>query len=267
MPDKAVKCRMDAMRIALVASSLALLNSTAFGQNAARSLVFEVASVKPSQSVVGPDANNRFAFVPAGITARNTTLKRLVAEAYRLQSQQVLGPSWLDQGEYDIDAKAAGPVGKEDLALMLRTLLSERFRLTHHSETKELRVYELVTDKSGPKIHAIKEGETPPIGAGLHFHGDLRQFADLLAIQLTILLPDDPGRPGRAGGAPVPVLDKTGLPGTYDFSVDIKPEPGSDMFALWQEVLRDKLGLRLYSRRSEMDVLVVDSADRVPTAN
>jgi uncharacterized protein (TIGR03435 family) len=62
-------------------------------------------------------------------------------------------------------------------------------------------------------------------------------------------------------------LDKTGLPGIYDFGVDIRPEPGSDMFTLWQRVLKDQMGLRLESRRGDVDVLVVDGAERVPTAN
>jgi uncharacterized protein (TIGR03435 family) len=226
------------MRAALVVSSLVLLNLTASGRSAAKASAFEVASVKPSQRALGPDANNLFAFEPAGISARNVTLRRLVAEAYRLQLSQVLGPAWLDQSEYDIEAKASGAVDKEQLALMLRTLLAERFRLAQHRETKELRVYELVTDKAGPKIQAIKDGETPANAVGLHFHGDLRLFADFLAIRLAISVSDDPGRPGRASGPPVPVLDKTGLPGIYDFGVDVKPEPGSDTFNLWQRVLR-----------------------------
>ncbi len=95
----------------------------------------------------------------------------------------------------------------------------------------------------------------------------MRQFADLLALQLTIPSSDDPGRPARASGPPVPVLDKTGLDGIYDFDVDIKPELGSHMFTLWQRVLQDKMGLRLESRRGEVSVLVVDDARKVPSAD
>ncbi len=138
------------MRVALGLSCLVLLNSAAVAQSA-KIMAFEVASVKPSQQLAGPDANNRFAFRPAGITARNVTLRRLVAEAYRLQLNQVLGPSWLDQNEYDIEAKADGPKTKEQLASMLQALLNERFKLAQHRETRTLRVYELVTDKGGPK--------------------------------------------------------------------------------------------------------------------
>jgi uncharacterized protein (TIGR03435 family) len=63
------------------------------------------------------------------------------------------------------------------------------------------------------------------------------------------------------------VLDKTGLPGTYEFGLDIKPELGSDVFTIWQRFLKDKVGLRIDSRKGAVDVLVVDSAEQVPTAN
>jgi len=255
-----------ARRLAVIMSSLALLGVMSFGQSAAP-LTFDVASVKPSQSVVGPDANNRFAFTPSGMTARNATLRRLVAEAQHLQLRQVLGPGWLDQNEYDIEAKAAGPITRDQLAAMLRALLSERFHLKQHRDSRELRVYELVPDKGGPKIHPSNEGDAPEVAPGMRFHGEMRQLADLIAVQLTIVVPDDPTRPGRAGGTPTPVLDKTGLTGTYDFSVDIRPEPGSDILTLWQRTLRDKLGLRLESSRAEVELVVVDSADRVPSLN
>ena len=88
----------------------ALLNVAAFGQSGAKAPTFEVASVKRSQSVAGPDADNQIVFAPAGITARNATLRRLVAEAYRLQLRQVLGPNWLDQIEYDMEAKPSAPL-------------------------------------------------------------------------------------------------------------------------------------------------------------
>lgn len=254
------------MRMALMASFFAFLNSTAFCQDAGNPVAFDVASVKPSQRILGPGANNHITFAPAGITAKNATLRRLVAEAYRLQMNQILGPAWLDQREYDIEAKAGAPATKEQLARMLQPLLAERFKLTQHRETKELRAYELVVDKAGPKIHPSQEGEASGSPTGLHFHGDLRHFADLLAVQQSIALTDDPRRPGRASGPPAPVLDQTGLPGIYDFTVDIRPEPGADMFSLWQRVLKEQIGLRLDSRKTPVGVLVVDAAEQLPTS-
>jgi uncharacterized protein (TIGR03435 family) len=228
---------------------------------------FDVASVRPSQHVVGPDYNNQLTYSPTGVRGRNVTPQRLIAEAYQVQMNQVLGPGWIDKNEYDIDARSAGIGTKEEHALMLRSLLAERFHLKEHSETRDMRVYELITSKSGSRIHPVSDGETPPAGAGFRFHGDLRQFADLLAVQLSIPASDNPAEPARASASPIAVLDKTGLPGIFDFSVDIHPELGTDMFALWQRALEDQLGLKIESRKGNVAVIVVDEAARVPTEN
>lgn len=54
---------------------------------------------------------------------------------------------------------------------------------------------------------------------------------------------------------------------TSVFSLEIKPEAGADPFILWQRVLQGELGLRLASRRGAVDVLVIDNAEKTPTAN
>jgi uncharacterized protein (TIGR03435 family) len=171
--------------------------------------------VKPSQPLSGRITTTNWHFQKLGLRARNVTLRRLVAEAYRLQLRQVIGQNWLDQNEYDIEAQVARAVPKEELVLMLRSLLADRFDLKQHGETRNMRAYELVTDKAGPKIQPMKAGEGPRTGTGFHFHRDMRQLADLIAIQLTIPAPEDPTRPALAGGAPAPVLDKRALSGIY----------------------------------------------------
>ncbi|HWD98344.1 MAG TPA: TIGR03435 family protein [Bryobacteraceae bacterium] len=242
------------------------LSSAAMGQPS-RTRVFEVASVKPSARLAGPDYNNQLTISQSGITARNATLRRLVAEAYGLQVRQISGPGWLDQNEYDLEARTGEPVERKELDLMLRALLADRFQLRQHHEQREMRVYELVVDKGGPKIQPAKNGETPRSGSGFHFRGSLRQFADLLAVQLSIPISDDPAQPARAGGPMVPLLDKTGLTGIYDISADLKPETGLDSFSLWQRILREQLGLRMESRRERVETLVVDEAAKMPAAN
>ncbi len=258
---------LKAMRALSILISFALSSSVAVGQVSTTAAAFDVASVKPSQHLVGPDYNNQLSYSPTGIIARNVTLKRLVAEAYQLQLNQVLGPSWLDKNEYDIEARSAGVCTREQHALMLRSLVAERFKLTQHSEMREMRVYELVIGKSGAKIRPIGDGENPTARAGFHFHGDLRQFADLLTVQLSIPAPVNPAEPARASASPILLLDKTGLPGIFDFSVDIHPELGTDMFTSWQRALEDQLGLRIESRKGNVTVLVVDAAERIPTEN
>ena len=258
---------LKAMRALSILIPFALSSSVAVGQALTTVPAYDVASVKPSQHLVGPDSNNQLSYSPTGIIARNVTLKRLVAEAYQLQLNEVLGPSWLDKNEYDIDARSAAVGTREQHALMLRSLLAERFKLTQHSEMREMRVYELVIGKSGAKIRPISDGENPTARAGFHFHGDLRRFADLLAVQLSIPASDNPAAPVRASASPIPVLDKTGLPGIFDFSVDIHPELGTDMFTSWQRALEDQLGLRIEGRKGNVAVLIVDEAARIPTEN
>ena len=152
---------------------------------------------------------------PDGFTGRNVTLRRLVAEAWQCQLDQVFGPPWLDHNEYDIATRMPEGASKEQISLMLRSLLSERFRLKEHSDTLQMRVYELMIGQGGPRIHPIAPGSAVTGGSGVRFRGDMRHFADLLAVQFSIPAADSPNVPARAGGAPIPVLDKTGLQGIY----------------------------------------------------
>ena len=228
--------------------------------------VFDVASVKRSPRPVGPDYNNKITYTPAGITARNATLRRLAAEAWRVQLNQVIGPNWLDEVEDDLDGRSDHPASAEETDLRLRALLIDRFHLQQHPESREMRVYELTTAKTGAKIHPVNEGDAADATGGFHFRGRMRQFADFLTVQFSIPAVNDPSQPSRAGGPRIPVLDKTGLSGTYDFNADIRPEPGTDSFTLWKRKLPD-LGLAIESRKGPVDVIVIDSADRNPSAN
>ena len=129
-----------------------------------------------------------------------------------------------------------------------------------------MRVYELKVGKNGPKIKPLAEGQ-PHAGAGFHFHGDMRQFADLLALQFSIPAAENPNTPVRAGGPAIPMLDRTGLSGIFDFSVNIHPEMGTDAFTSWGRVLDEQLGLRIESRKTDVEVRVIDDATKIPTAN
>ena len=95
----------------------------------------------------------------------------------------------------------------------------------------------------------------------------MRKFADFLAVMFTMPAASSPSEPVIAGGPQIPVLDKTGLTGIYDFSVDMRPELGTDGFTSWQRVLQDQLGLKIESRKENVSVMVIDEAAKVPTAN
>ena len=114
---------------------------TSVAQVPAQAPLFEITSVKRSQSSVGADYNNRLTYSQSAFNARNATLKALIVEAYRLQRSQVLGPAWIDQDEYDIEARSNGSSSHEQIATMLRGLLSERFNLRQHTENRVMRVF------------------------------------------------------------------------------------------------------------------------------
>jgi uncharacterized protein (TIGR03435 family) len=233
-------------------STLSICWLVFFGQE------FSVASVKTSQFSLGRDHNNQIAISPNGFSARNSTLKRLIVEAYSVQPFRVVGPNWLDANEYDVEARADGSSTPEQIRLMLRLLLSERFGLKIHRESKPLQVYELVVEKGGPKI---------PTAAGkAAFQGTIEQFCNLLAIKLTIHVMDDPTKPGMAGGPPIPVVDKTGLTGIYEIPSDVSPEPGADMFTVWQRKLHE-IGFKLESRKAPVELILVDHAEKAPVSN
>ena len=252
------------MRLSLFTAPLILLGVIAFARAQPTKSSFEVASVRRSQREVGPDYNNQITYSPGGFTGRNVTLRRLVAEAWQCQLDQVFGPPWLAQNEYDIAARVPEGVSKEQISLMLHNLLFDRFHLKEHGETRQMRVYELMIAQGGPRIHPIPPTSTETVGSGLHFRGDMRRFADLLAVQFSIPAADSPNVPARADGSPVPVLDKTGLQGIYQFSVDLRPELGTDAFTAWKRALEDQLGLKIVSRKAGIPVVVVDDAEKNP---
>src|SRR3569833_547579 len=102
-------------------------------------------------------------------------------------------PGWIDRSEYDVEARMPAGADRQKIALMLRSLLADRFHLKEHSETREMRVYEMTVGKGGPKIQPVKPGALEdPAQSGFHFRGDMREFADLLAVQFSIPAPSDP---------------------------------------------------------------------------
>ncbi len=103
---------------------------------------FEVASIKPNisgtnmVSIMAPPNGGR-------LTARNVSLRQLITYAYKIRNFELAGgPGWMDSERYDVTAKAEdGASGRNQLQLMTRTLLEDRFQLMLHHETNEVPVY------------------------------------------------------------------------------------------------------------------------------
>jgi uncharacterized protein (TIGR03435 family) len=277
------------MRRAIVVAGLAclfLVAPDAVRGQAPPKLEFEVASVKPAApgqigftTRGGPGTSD-----PGRITFVNTPLQRIFLRAYGITAYEMAGPSWMETAKYDIVAKIPQGATTEQLAIMLQNLLSERFRLTLHQETRQIPVYELVIGRSGSKLKesdlsastpsapdgplkAGKDGfpEPPPgrptivrytVGGSERMVGR-QQTLDQIAQMLG----------GYAGNH---VVNKTGLTGEYDFTLQFasNDSPADQEFApsLFTAV-QEQLGLRLDKAKGSVDVLVIDNLDRVPTAN
>jgi uncharacterized protein (TIGR03435 family) len=202
--------------------------------------------------------------------ATNVTLESMIRLAYRIQESQLVGgPSWIHSDRFDIVAKSPQGAPGSEFGLRMQALLTERFNLTLHRETRELSVYALVSDgATGPQLTPSpidceawargRNGQPPPAAppgqrptCGISATPGRLTGGSITMPQLAQALSRYTGRM---------VVDRTGLAGGFDF--DLEFETGAPIFT----ALQQQLGLRLDSQRALVDVLVIDSAAQ-PTAN
>src|SRR5437667_443358 len=109
-------------------------------------------------------------------TMVGATLRMLLQNGYSRANNTPLGgqlqvinaPNWIDSERYDINAKAdcsGGTLSREQLQLMIQSLLEDRFQLKSHMETRELPVYNLVVGKDGPKMKKSEDQTPSPFAA------------------------------------------------------------------------------------------------------
>jgi uncharacterized protein (TIGR03435 family) len=273
---------------------------TVGGQTPDSGLTFEVASVKPSAPEEagwysmtkvdgGPGTSD-----PGQVTYSNISLMNLLGRAYEVNSYQVSGPPWLDAPDtrYDIAAKIPPGTTPEQFKVMLRNLLADRFRMTLHHESRELPVYELVAGKNGPKFKASAASQSPTgapaLAPGESPKIDQNGFPQLDRPGMVTMMTTDHKARLTAKAQPIsrlvsllsgqlhsPVVDKTGLQGTYDFMLEYAPDGGLGRAADGQNdslpnlvtVVQEQLGLKLEQKKAPLDFLVIDHVERVPTEN
>jgi uncharacterized protein (TIGR03435 family) len=263
------KCLLFAVAVAAIAGPILLgLVTPTHAQtivSAPRRLVFDVASIKPSKN----SANGNVVDIAQGgqrFTATNAPLRLLIMMAYDVNVRQISGgPGWLNSDCYDIEAKPERPASREQIRLMLQSLLADRFNLKLHKETRELPMYVLTAENYQSHLHENKAGGEPHIRRG---RNGQTVFENAPIFQLTWFLSLRLRRE---------VLDKTGLKGNYDFELawipDVPgrgdgadnpaPDPtGPSVFA----ALHEQLGLRLTATKGPLGILVIDHADK-PSAN
>src|SRR5262245_35439991 len=116
---------------------------------ASAQLRFDVASIRPTT-----DRHDESLIVnPGGLIYSRVSLKDCLESAYSVKRYQISGPDWLETQLFDITARVEGNHSKDEIMLMLQTLLADRFNLALHREQKELPVYALLVGKNGSKLH------------------------------------------------------------------------------------------------------------------
>ena len=259
---------MGAINIAVLATSVLVALA---GQSIAR---FEIASVKISRSSQPGGLED---YVPSAGQVRvvNETLRQVIRSAYGFEINRILGgPEWIDADRFDIQARAAAAVEREELMAMVRTLLVDRFRLVARVEPRQQQIWLLVPVAAGGATGAQLRVAAPGCtsGCGRISAGPGRMSGRSVSLEqlATMLAP----RVGRV------VVNRTGLDGLVDSDLEwgldeaqaaalasLTPPgaapPAADpsrpgIFTALQEQLR----LRLASAVGPVDVLVIDSVER-----
>jgi uncharacterized protein (TIGR03435 family) len=233
---------------------------------------FEVATIKPS----APDAQGKVLTLRGReFFAVNFTLDGLVSFAYDLHPKQITNAApRMESDKFDITGlpNVPGQPNSAQLKIMVRKLLTERFKLSFHHDRKELSVYALTVNKSAPKI-ARSDADAgslpslffPALGKLNVRNATIPEFTQLM--QSTVL--------------DRPVVDQTGLTGRYDFTLNWTPDesqfgglgtkvpPPSDkaeappsLFTAVQE----QMGMKLEATKAPVDVLVIDHVEK-PSEN
>jgi uncharacterized protein (TIGR03435 family) len=221
---------------------------------------FEVAVVKAGGPVQGDLIYINTGRIANGVvTLANATLSDCLKFAYSLTTEeQIAGPDWIKEKQvrFEVTAKAAAETPDGQLLLMLRRLLEERFQMTLHKERREITHDELIVGKNGPKLKESTVGPGEATGAArLDGITSNRMQMNKLAMLLSRM-------------TRMPVLDKTGLDGFYQFDLRYANEavPEGENPSIFTAV-QEQLGLKLESRKGPVEVLVVDRAQQIPVEN
>jgi len=218
---------------------------------------FNAASIKPKNSggCLGGGCGVRF--LPGMVSSfpGGTSTRDIIWAAYHLSPYQLSGgPGWLDSDMFDLEAKAETPTDENGLKLMLQTLLSQRFKLVLHHETREVPVYDLTVGKSGVKPHELKEGEPPQqfVSAAAALPGAPAVMLVFNGVQEFAVKSGSNSRANLGR----PVVDKTGLDGRYLFTFSW------DRNEDYMDAVEEQLGLKFIPRKAALDFYVIDHIEK-----
>jgi uncharacterized protein (TIGR03435 family) len=226
---------------------------------------FEATSIKPNNSGAPRVYKEPFAFSPEGrLTATNVTLVDIIVRVYptrRIQMQG--GPYWIDSDRFDIVAEsdaAAGPLEPGQWQTMVQAMVEDRFKLKYHREAQEKQVYTLVVANEALKLEPSKDGEVTSLTPGEHGQMIFRRMsvAGLVNTMANILH--------------TPVVDRTGIEGFFDFTLDpnrFAAQDGAETPVRREEfgerviaAVREQLGLKLERQKAPLEITIIDHAER-----
>jgi len=229
---------------------------------------FEVASIRPSE----PRTAVTYKYTPTGLYYTGATLGDCILAAYQISGFELSAPDWIRDQRFDITARAPRPSTKLELMQMLQTLLSERFGLTVHREPRVMKALVVTARKEALKLT----------------RGDADGLPDMSGPLTEIVLTnqtfgDFAHSLGRIRPVGAPVVDGTGIEGRYNFVLDLGriaeggkkpaavakdglPSLPPDPVSVVNAALRP-YGLLVQSRTAPVQILAVDRATQMPTAN
>jgi len=238
---------------------------------------FEVASIKPSRGgqrgcIGGPGTRD-----PNRLRCPNADLLSLIEYAFHLWNWQFKGMPWMQDQAFEVLVNIPPGSTKVESLAMFQTLLEQRFHLTYHREEGQVQGYRLVVAKGGARLVSSPQVRPPdealptvpkdfpaavPRGSSSSSNRRTMHYNDLTMSDFAERI---------AGYLRGPVLNETGINGKYDILLywvdESSSQPEEESGPTLASSVQSQLGLKLEPTKVDVKVLVVDHADKMPTAN
>ncbi len=255
-----------------------------FAQTPDSTVRFDVASVRLVE-LSKPGDRPVIRFEAGRIDYHLIRIRALVSRAFGLQPYQYVWPAWTDNpvaAVYDIAATMPAAASKDQLQLMLRNLLADRFQLATHWETRPTKAYALEVSPRGLKLTKAANPPSDPLSGSVSGN-------QTAPGRYWKLFSKNPGAQDAPSGLSIAgmisamgtvddriLVDSTGLTDFYDvdLTVELEPLPEGQSSpsvrptpsALF-EAMEKQLGIRAVARTVPVETLVIDRLERVPTEN
>ena len=239
---------------------------------------FDVATIKPSTS--GEANLQMLRFGENDFEMRNASLVDVITYAYNVQSKQIVGgPEWMSHDRYDIKAKPdiLGVPSPGQMRSLVRKLLADRFKLTFHTEKKQMSAYVLTVAKTGSKLK-----QTEFRGPGMSFGLVPKRNGISLPVRNATI--SDFAGVLQSMVLDRPVVNNTELSDKYDFALTFMPDDSQfnghppilngqapnaeavDASPSLFDAMQQQLGLKLDAQKTAVDTIAIDRVER-PSAN